>query len=209
MDDLTKSAFLNRADLHVGTEGEFKGWRTWSRDTFESHNGPFWHRMDDDGRIHCAFRVEKKHLNGMRNVHGGAFMAFADYCLFAMAAPVLEGPGVTVSFACEFLDAAREGELVEGTGEIMRAGGSMIFLRGVLKSGERPLFTFSGTIKRMKRRTSADAASTAGSARQLFFGDQEPFGLGLAQVFGRTFHLNQQFGEHHLGLSGAPHQFKQ
>jgi hypothetical protein len=59
---------------------------------------------------------------------------------------------VTVSFACEFLDAAREGELVEGSGEIMRAGGSMIFLRGVLKSAERPLFTFSGTIKRVKRR---------------------------------------------------------
>jgi acyl-coenzyme A thioesterase PaaI-like protein len=70
-----------------------------------------------------------------------------------MAPPVLQGPGVTVSFGCEFLDAAREGELVEGTGEIMRAGGSMIFLRGVLKSGERTLFTFSGTIKRVKRRT--------------------------------------------------------
>ena len=108
--------------------------------------------MDDKGRIHCAFRVEDKHLNGMRNVHGGCFMAFADYCLFAMAAPVLQGPGVTVSFACEFLDAAREGELVEGSGEIMRAGGSMIFLRGLLKSGERSLFTFSGTLKRVKRR---------------------------------------------------------
>jgi acyl-coenzyme A thioesterase PaaI-like protein len=117
--------------------------------------------MDDDGQIRCAFRVEKKHLNGMSNVHGGCFMAFADYCLFAIAAPVLEGPGVTVSFACEFLDAAREGELVEGSGEIMRAGGSMIFLRGVLKSGERPLFTFSSTIKRMKRRTPAVAGSTA------------------------------------------------
>jgi hypothetical protein len=32
----------------------------------------------------------------------------------------------------------------------MRAGGSMIFLRGVLRSGERPLFTFSGTLKRVK-----------------------------------------------------------
>src|SRR5713101_3558643 len=108
--------------------------------------------MDDQGRIHCAFRVENKHLNGMSNVHGGAFMAFADYCLFALAAPVLQGPSVTVSFACEFLDAAREGELVEGSGEIMRAGGSIVFLRGLLKSGERPLFTFSGTIKRVKRR---------------------------------------------------------
>jgi acyl-coenzyme A thioesterase PaaI-like protein len=158
VDDLTKSAFLNRPDLHVGTEGEFAGWRTWSRDAFETNNGPFWHRMEDDGSITCAFRVAPKHLNGMRNVHGGAFMAFADYCLFAMAAPLLQGPGVTVSFACEFLDAAREGELIEGSGEIMRAGGSMIFLRGLLKSGERKLFTFSGTIKRVKRRMPAPAA---------------------------------------------------
>jgi acyl-coenzyme A thioesterase PaaI-like protein len=54
-------------------------------------------------------------------------MAFADYCLFAIASPVLQGPGVTVSFACEFLGAGRRGELVEGTGEITRAGGSLIF----------------------------------------------------------------------------------
>jgi acyl-coenzyme A thioesterase PaaI-like protein len=152
VDDLTKSAFLNRPDLHVETEGEFAGWRTWSRDNFETHNGPFYHRMDDEGRIHCAFRIEPKHLNGAGNVHGGAFMSFADYCLFAIATPVLQGPGVTVSFACEFLDAAREGELIEGSGEIMRAGASMIFLRGLLRAAERPLFTFSGTIKRVKRR---------------------------------------------------------
>ena len=82
-------------------------------------------------------------------------MSFADYCLFAIASPILEAPGVTVSFSCEFLDAAREGELIEATGEVTRAGGSLIFLRGLLKSGERPLFTFSGTIKRVKRRTPA------------------------------------------------------
>jgi uncharacterized protein (TIGR00369 family) len=160
VNELPKTAFLNRPDLHVETEGEFAGWRTWSRDNFESHNGPFWHRMDDEGRVQCAFRVEKKHLNGMRSVHGGAFMSFADYCLFAIAGPELQGPAVTVAFSCEFLDAAREGELVEGTGEITRAGGSLIFLRGLLKSGERSLFTFSGTIKRVKRKTVTGTAST-------------------------------------------------
>ena len=148
-------------DVVVATEGEFAGWTTWSRDSFESNNGPFWHRVESDGRVRCAFRVEKKHLNGMRNVHGGCFMAFADYSLFAIASSVLQGPGVTVSFGCEFLDAAREGELVEGSGEIMRAGGSMIFMRGLLKSGDRPLFTFSGTIKRVKRRTPSTASAVA------------------------------------------------
>ena len=158
VDDLTRTAFLNRPDLHVGTEGEFKGWRTWSRDNFETHNGPFWHRMDEDGRIRCAFRVEKKHLNGANNVHGGCFMSFADYCLFATAAAALGGQGVTVSFACEFLDAGREGDLIEGFAEITRAGGSLVFLRGELKSGERLVFTFSGTIKRIKRPVPAATA---------------------------------------------------
>jgi uncharacterized protein (TIGR00369 family) len=141
-----------RPDLVIATEGEFAGWRTWSRDTFESHNGPFWHRLDDDGKVRCAFRIEKKHLNGLRAVHGGCMMTFADYCLFAIASRELQAPAVTVAFACEFLDAAVEGELVEATGEVTRAGRSLIFVRGMLKSGERPLFTFSGTIKRVKRK---------------------------------------------------------
>jgi uncharacterized protein (TIGR00369 family) len=157
VDHLIKSAFQDRPDLHVETEGEFKGWRTWSRDNFETHNGPLYHRMEDDGRIRCVFRVAKKHLNGANNVHGGCFMSFADYSLFAIAGPVLQGPGVTVAFSCEFLDAAREGELVEGTGEITRAGGSLIFLRGQLTAGKRTVFTFSGTIKRVKRKTPAGA----------------------------------------------------
>jgi len=37
----------------------------------------------------------------------------------------------------------------------------MIFLRGVLKSGERSLFTFSGTIKRVKRKASTTASPVA------------------------------------------------
>ncbi|WP_213770277.1 PaaI family thioesterase [Bradyrhizobium sp. dw_78] len=159
MDDLIPTAYRNRPDPHVETSGEFAGWRTWRRDSFESHNGPFWHRMGDDGRVYCAFRVEKKHLNGMGNVHGGCFMTFADYCLFAIASPLLEGPGVTVSFSSEFLDAAREGELIECDGEVTRAGGSLIFLRGVLRSGQRPLLTFSATIKRVKRRNAGAASA--------------------------------------------------
>ena len=152
MNELTKPTVRQRPDIHVETEGEFAGWRTWTRDNFETHTGPFYHRMDENGRITCAFRVGKKHLNGSGNVHGGCFMAFADYCLFAIATHELDGPAVTTNFACDFLDAAREGELIECTGEVSRAGRSLIFLRGRLVSGGRPLFTFSGTIKRVKRK---------------------------------------------------------
>lgn len=141
----------HRPDLHIAEDGEFKGWRTWMRDSFEAHNGPFWHKVEDDGQVRCAFRVEKKHLNGMSNVHGGCYMTFADYCLFALASRELKGPGVTITFACEFLDAAKEGERIECAGEVTRAGGSLIFVRGTLLSDARRLFTFSATIKRVKR----------------------------------------------------------
>ncbi|MBR0826760.1 PaaI family thioesterase [Bradyrhizobium manausense] len=159
MNQLAKTAFDLRPGVHVETEGEFQGWRTWKRDHFENLAGPFYHRMDENGRITCAFRVAKKHLNGSGNVHGGCFMTFADYCLFALAALELQGPAVTVSFSSEFLDAAREGELVECTGEVTRAGGSLIFVRGMLTSGDRALFTFSGTIKRVKRKAPPEASA--------------------------------------------------
>ena len=160
MDDLTKSAFLNRPDLHVETTGEFKGWRTWSRDNFESHNGPFYHRMDDD-RIRCAFRVEKKHLNGMSNVHGGAFWHSPIIACSPRPRPVLQGPGVTVSFACELLDAARDGELVEGSGEIIRAGDDLPARPAEIRRAAAVYF--SGTIKRVKRRTLPTASGGAKS----------------------------------------------
>jgi uncharacterized protein (TIGR00369 family) len=132
------------------TSGEFAGWWTWTRDHFEVNNGPFWHREEGDGAIRCALRVEKKHINGGGAVHGGCLMAFADYCLFAIGNKVLaDGRGVTLSFTSEFIDAVYEGELIEGHGEVVRAGRSILFLRGTLTSAGRPVLTFSGTIKRV------------------------------------------------------------
>lgn len=150
--DVSKSTLLTRPDLHEATEGEFKGWRTWTFDDFLNLTGPFWHRVEADRRVRCAFRAQKKHLNGSGNVHGGCSMAFVDYCVFAIAGLVLDGPGVTVSLSSDFLATAREGELIEATGEVTRAGASLIFVRGELKTGERLLLTFSGTIKRVGRK---------------------------------------------------------
>lgn len=131
------------------TSGEFAGWWTWTRDHFETANGPFWHREEDD-QITCAFRLERKHMNGGGAVHGGCLMTFADYCLFALGNKVLQdGRGVTLSFSSEFIDAAYEGELIEGKGEVVRAGRSIVFMRGMLTSAGRPVLSFSGTIKRI------------------------------------------------------------
>ena len=37
----------------------------------------------------------------------------------------------------------------EGTGEVVRAGRSIIFMRGMLTAEGRPVLSFSGTVKRV------------------------------------------------------------
>jgi acyl-coenzyme A thioesterase PaaI-like protein len=83
-------------------------------------------------------------------LHGGCLMTFADFALFWIAYDELRGTGaVTASFSSEFIDSAREGELIEATGEVLRSTRSMIFARGLISSGNRPLLSFSGILKKL------------------------------------------------------------
>jgi uncharacterized protein (TIGR00369 family) len=132
-------------------EGEFAGWYYWPGDRYEVHSGPFYFRRDEDGRTRCAFRVEAKHLNGGGTTHGGCLLTFADYSLFAIGREALAGSrGVTISLNSEFVGPAVEGDLVEATGEVIRAGGSLIFLRGTLTANGKPALNFSGVIKKIR-----------------------------------------------------------
>ena len=134
------------------TEGEWAGWRTWSGDPFETQSGPYYFR-EEDGRIRCAFRAERKHMNGGGFMHGGCMLTFADFALFSIAHDDLkDSHAVTVSLNGEFVGPAHEGDLVEATGEVVKAGKSMIFIRGLVSTGGSPMLAFSGVIKKVARR---------------------------------------------------------
>jgi uncharacterized protein (TIGR00369 family) len=133
-------------------EGEWAGWDCYDSDPFESLAGPFYSRSDETGRRVCAFRAERKHMNGGGSMHGGCMATFADYALFMIAKKELEGSGsVTASLNAEFVDSAREGELIEAAGEVVRAGGSMVFVRGLVTTSGRPLLNFSAIVKKIRR----------------------------------------------------------
>ena len=134
-------------------DGEWAGWGKYDTDPFETLTGPFYARRDETGRMVCAFRAEKKHMNGGGFMHGGCMATFADYSIFMLADKELEGSGsVTASLTTEFLDSAQEGDLVECTGEVTRAGGSMVFVRGLAQVGDRPILSFSAIIKKIRRK---------------------------------------------------------
>ncbi len=132
------------------TEGEFAGWQTWPDDPFESGAGPFFFRRDKSAIV-AAFRAEPRHMNGGGFMHGGCLMTFADFALFALAEEELKGDhAVTVSFASEFLAGATTGQLITCRGDVLRAGRSMVFVRGLIAADETPCLNFSGTIKRIR-----------------------------------------------------------
>ena len=146
----------------VITEGEWAGWRIWSSDPFELHAGPFYARRNEAGQMVCAFRAERKHMNGGGHMHGGCLLTFADYALFCIAEDALKDSGsVTASLNSEFIDGAVEGELIEATGEVVRAGGSLVFIRGIISTGGRPLLNFSAIVKKVRWRASLAARAEA------------------------------------------------
>lgn len=137
------------------TEGEWKGWLKWMPgDPFEDHVGPFYARRDPEGDgvgMVCAFRPKAHNCNGGGMIHGGTLMTFADYALFMIAGQSGEMVhGVTVTMNSEFVGPARPGEMLTARGEVVRAGKSLVFVRGLISGEAGAVLAFSGTIKRIR-----------------------------------------------------------
>ena len=135
------------------TEGEFAGWKNWAYDAFETRAGPFYYREETDGAVVCAFRAEQRHMNGGGFMHGGCMMTFADFALFSIPQREMAGGwGVTMNLSGDFLDAVRVGQMVEARGEVTRAGGKTVFVRGLVTADGAPALSFTGIIRKVSRR---------------------------------------------------------
>ena len=92
-------------------------------------------------------------MNGHGFMHGGCMMTFADFSLFAIADDHFDEQtsAVTLSMNSEFLSSAPNGALMEVRGEVLKAGRSILFVRGVMTANGEPCLNFSGTIKKIRR----------------------------------------------------------
>ena len=134
------------------TDGPFAGWSNWPEEPFEHDTaGPFYFRIDEQGPV-CAFRAEHKHMNSGAVMHGGCLMAFADFALFGIAHEHIadDAYGLTIAFNSEFLSGPKVGQLIEARGDVLRAGGSIVFVRVIVSADGEPALNYSGTIKRVR-----------------------------------------------------------
>ena len=134
--------------------GEWAGWSNYTADAFEELAGPYYYRVRGGWAGALRLPRREKHMNGGDFMHGGALLTFADYALFCIARDDLQGVGsVTASLNGEFIDSAKVGDLIECTGEVVRAGGSLVFIRGQIFTSGRTLLNFSAIVKKVRRKS--------------------------------------------------------
>ncbi|WP_374764916.1 PaaI family thioesterase [Yunchengibacter salinarum] len=130
-----------------------EGFRPWGdTDPFEQLVGPFYLRRKNDGTHEAAMMPEPRHCNAGGMLHGGLLMSFADYALFVIARHALKDDlGVTVTFDSQFIAPARPDAVLMADGAVVRATGSLIFVRGAIRQDESTVLTINGIVKRIRK----------------------------------------------------------
>lgn len=141
------------------TQGEFAGWVLSNLTSgFVNMIGPYYYQSDENGSTRVAFKAGAQHLNGGGSVHGGCLLTLADTAMFIFARSQLKDSHcVTLQLDSQFISRALEGDIIIASGEVVKAGASIIFLRGQLHARsngheDRLVLSFSGTLKRIKPR---------------------------------------------------------
>lgn len=123
------------------------GWVTGaSKNSFGSHVGPLYFR-DDKIAPGVGFVSQDYHQNLGNFVHGGMMMTLADMALFTIYFfdhPIQKM--VTVSMNSEFLRPAPIGAFITATGEVVKSGRRLSFIRGIVSADNVDLMHFSGSL---------------------------------------------------------------
>jgi acyl-coenzyme A thioesterase PaaI-like protein len=133
--------------------GPWAGWRTWPQDTFETGSGPFYSRNEEGRGVLSAFIAEPRHMNGGGFMHGGCLLTFADFACFAIAEEFTTGGAVTVNLSGDFLSAVSVGDRMEATGEVTRAGGRLVYIRGMVTANGKPCLSFTSVVTKITQKS--------------------------------------------------------
>jgi uncharacterized protein (TIGR00369 family) len=99
-------------------------------DPFEIYVGPVFEK-GAAGAKRYALKVDERHLNGRRIVHGGMLMTFADAALGQAAWDATDhAPSVTLQMQVQFQRPAELGDLIEVSPVLIRKSNSLLFIRG-------------------------------------------------------------------------------
>ena len=129
------------------------GWRDLRSSGFSTTIGQILFRTDRDG-LEAGFIAPDgigNNIAGGDAVHGGAMMTFADIVLgFAASKAAQIAHCVTVQMNYQFAGAARIGDFVICKAELVRATRSLVFVRGLIRVGDRDIGSVDALFKPMR-----------------------------------------------------------
>jgi uncharacterized protein (TIGR00369 family) len=115
--------------------------------------GPLYERIGTSGDYTRAFLVCEHHTNGMMNCHGGMLMAFADTAFgHAVSMKAREHYWVTVRLLTDFISAAKLGDWVEGTAQVVGQDDDLYTVQGRIWCGDRTIMSGTGVFKTLGKR---------------------------------------------------------
>ncbi len=129
-----------------------QGWKSIEAGGFTGVVGPFWIKNDGDA-IAAGLIIEERHCNNhIGTVHGGVVMTFADIGLGCGVSNIMGEKRfgcVTTSLNTQFISVARIGEFIYCEPEIIRKSRQLIFVRGLIKTGDKVIASCEGIWKLM------------------------------------------------------------
>ena len=117
---------------------------------FMENNGPMYLLHQGDV-VKFGFRVERRHVNPMNNLHGGMMASFCDMLLPLSAhrkeAAVGERFLPTISLQIDYLAPAPLDSWVEGEAQVLRTTRTLVFAQGLVHADGTPCARVSGVFK--------------------------------------------------------------
>jgi len=123
---------------------EDAGWSRMDHDVMPAALGTPWRRRMGESWEY-ALQTRPDHANPAGAVHGGVLVAFADHTLGCYVEAAADGaPNVTIQLNTHFLARVEPGAFVELLGEVTRATGSLVFVRGIIRVGGAEVAAMDG-----------------------------------------------------------------
>lgn len=109
--------------------------------------GPYVTRKTERGRAY-GFQTDDRHANINGVIHGGMLVTFIDQALGSTVYEALgKRRGATAQLNCMFIGAVKPGEFLECDAEVIRITRSLVFIRGILRVGDRQVLAADGVWK--------------------------------------------------------------
>lgn len=119
-------------------------WRDIKTDGFNGLVGPIRFAEAGENDFRVALQLDERHMNSVGVCHGGLLMSVGDTGMGTSAYTAAGSAVATIDFECDFLAAAKLGQMLHGQCKVARSARELIFMEGELFADDRRVLRMSG-----------------------------------------------------------------